>query len=444
MGLLEKIYDNSPVFIQNIMCSAKGWFIVRRRYNKDFHLFLDRYLKREVNQDELLMSFLINVKHIKPYSSFITYGLDKGLSAKEIINSMPIIDKTFVKNNIEEFKNKFYHEKMIEMRTSGTTGSGLIFPYSVDMENKQWAIWWRYRIELGITIDTWCGWFGGKRIISGVKNNSLYWRINHPGKQIMFSTFHMNESTIEKYHNEINRKRLKWLHGYPSHLAKFANLAILKGLSTIRCVNIVTTGAENLYSYQIEAIKRIFPNCIVRQHYGQNEGVANISQDKDGNWHVDDDFCYTEFIPVSENNPEICRIIGTGFSNLAFPLIRYDTGDLARVKYNENGTLDILSIDGRSSNVIKQKSGGDICEASLSIFLHDYMEIAEAQFHQKTLYEVDLIIVRGLGYTNDTEKKIIESAKKFFDRSLKLNIKYTDRIERTIAGKLRLVISDIN
>ena len=33
---LEKIYDMAPVWVQNLMCSVKGWMIKRRRYGKGF------------------------------------------------------------------------------------------------------------------------------------------------------------------------------------------------------------------------------------------------------------------------------------------------------------------------------------------------------------------------------------------------------------------------
>ena len=37
----------------------------------------------------------------------------------------------------------------------GTTGKGLVFWETDESLNKQWAIWWRYRRQLSIQIDTW-------------------------------------------------------------------------------------------------------------------------------------------------------------------------------------------------------------------------------------------------------------------------------------------------
>jgi len=445
---LDSIYDASPVWMQNLMCSVKGWMIQRRRYGKQFQEELSRYHAGFYNQEKELIDFLDAVKDVEAYKGIITKD-DIILCRKEkghvyqLIAQFPIIGKIEVKTHIKDYENTTFTGEKIEMRTSGTTGSGLIFPYSVDMENKQWAIWWNYRVGLGLSLDTWCGWFGGKKMISLDSKNPPFWRINKPGRQVMFSSDHLTENTVKIFCDEIVRRNLTWLHGYPSHIARLAALMIKTGCKPIECVTTVTTGAENVLGNQVELVKKAFPKAIMRQHYGLNEGVANISQNREGEWKVDDQFCYVEFIPV-EKGSNVCHIVGTGFSNYAFPLIRYDTGDLATVEWNTDGTVSkILSIDGRSSNFILQPDGTQIGEARLSIFLHDYLCIDEAQFHQDSPNEVDLWIVKGTGYSEDVERDIYEKAKLWFDPRLSFHIVYVNKVERTKSGKLKLVVSEI-
>ena len=448
MGL-QKIYDKAPVWLQNVMCSVQGWKICRRRYNKGFYTELSRYENGYYHQSEEILKMLMVVQNMEVYAS-ILQGVDWENLKKnpdlvyDVIARFPIIQKADVKGDISAFTNsQFAGAKMI-MQTSGTTGGGLIFPYSVEMENKQWAVWWRYRRNLGITQDTWCGWFGGKTIIAHDTNKPPFYRVNKPGRQVMFSSYHLTIDTVASYHQEIKNRQLEWLHGYPSHIARLAAYIIDAGLESISCVKYVTTGAENVLGNQVAIMEKAFPNAIIRQHYGLNEGVANISQDKLGVWHVDDDFCYVEFIPVSPVNTNICRIIGTGFANMAFPLIRYDTGDLVTVERDEEGrVIKIISIDGRSSNAIKQPSGHDIVEAGLSIVLHDFNNIVEAQFHQKSLTEIELWVVRGKNYTDKDETQLQAALDKTFEKGVNCSIKYVDAVERTKTGKLKIVISEI-
>lgn len=449
MNLFD-LYAKMPVWAQNLMCSVQGYRICKRRYNKDFYSELERYENGYYNQAQELVKMLDAAKKMdvyKPYLQDVNWqNLEQNPeNVYEILSRFPIINKLDVKSNIKAYTNPNYDGKIITMQTSGTTGGGLIFPYSVEMENRQWAVWWRYRRALGIQFDTWCGWFGGKTVVNHNEQKPPFWRINKPGRQVMFSSYHLTKKTAPFYYDEINQRGLTWIHGYPSHVARFAAYMLDIGLKPLTEVKFVTTGAENMLGNQFEVMQKAFPNAMIRQHYGLNEGVANISQDKSAVWHVDNDFCYVEFVPVNENDPNVCRIIGTGFANMAFPLIRYDSGDLATVERDQDGNIiKILSIDGRSSNTIHQPSGHDIVEASLSIVLHDFNSIVEAQFHQKSLTEVELWVVKGKDYNDDVEFQLRQALNKTFEKEMNCTVKYVDAVERTKSGKLKIVVSELN
>lgn len=447
--MLEKIYDLSPVWMQNVMCSIKGYMINRRRYGRQFFEELEKLESRAYDPRKELCEFLRQAKELPAYKGLIGDVTEENVY--EVIAKMPIIDKAFVKSHLEELTNKDCNEPQFMMRTSGTTGGGLVFPYTVRMENKHWGVWWRYRRILGIGLDTWCGWFGGKRMIDPNNRKAPYWRVNRSGRQVMFSTLHLTRETVAAFHNEIERRKLPWLHGYPSHIAKFAALALDAGLEPLKNVKWVTTGAENLLGNQMTLMERMFPNAMIRQHYGLMEGVANISQDSKGDWIVDDDFAYVEFIPMEdvrrkkEDETVKCRIIGTGFSNPAFPLIRYDTGDIAEVRWKkEDGGCvpEVVKIDGRSSNVLKGPDGFEINEARLSIVLHDFNNIVEAQFVQHSLTDIDLLVVKNSKYNAGDEKQLRTNISECFDKRMTVNIKYVDEVPKTKSGKLRLVVHD--
>ena len=59
-------------------------------------------------------------------------------------------------------------------------------------------------------------------------------------------------------------------------------------------------GGEKLFDYQKVEIEEIFEVKVI-QHYGLAEGVANISELVNGKLVPDQDFCYTEFIPLDKN-----------------------------------------------------------------------------------------------------------------------------------------------
>ena len=45
----------------------------------------------------------------------------------------------------------------------------------------------------------------------------------------MFSPIHLSIDTVENYYNELIKRNLKWIHGYPSQIALFASLIKEKG-----------------------------------------------------------------------------------------------------------------------------------------------------------------------------------------------------------------------
>lgn len=442
----QELYEQAPIWVQNLAVCIKGSLICKRRYNKNFYEELKRFETNEYSQEDELRKFLFSIKDVAAYREYFTPSLIEQLNRPnsdvyEIIKVFPIIGKKNVKDNIDLFVNKQYTGKSFIMRTSGTTGSGLAFPYSVDFENKQWAIWWQYRRKWGIQLDTWCGWFGGKRMINPECKKTPFWRINKPGRQIMYSSYHLTNETVCSFYEDIKKRQLKWLHGYPSHLAKLASLIIENKLEPLSQVKWVTTGAEGLVGNQKRLLTRAFPNAMIGEHYGQNEGVAIMNRYSGKGWETVDSFSYIEFIPYNEEDQNLCRIVGTGFFNPVFPLVRYDTGDLAKVERDDKGNIvKVISIDGRTGNTIKQPSGHEITEAALSIVLHDFDNIAEAQFHQLALDEVVLWVVKGSHYSVDDEQMLEEALNNTFDNGVKISVKYVDAVERTKAGKLRLVI----
>ncbi|MEK7762561.1 MAG: hypothetical protein AAB433_13360 [Nitrospirota bacterium] len=184
--------------------------------------------------------------------------------------------------------------------------------------------------------------------------------------------------------------------------------------------------------------------CPVRQHYGQAESVANISECPNGHLHIDEDFSFVELIPL-EHHPDVFRIIGTNWSNPAFPLFRYDTGDLAH--YSE-GTQScdmtgrvIDSIDGRKEDYVVLPSGARL--GRLDHIFKDLTQIREAQIYQPNRETLIFRIVKRDDYTADSERRLLEEARKRLGHEVSIQVEYLAALERGKTGKLRFVVSGV-
>lgn len=442
MSVSHIIYNALPVFLQNILISLQGLYIQKTRFSQQFKTelnFFDQSNPDEINKS-LLKDFLINAQK-SPFwhKRFQSFGVNvNSQNPIDEIEKLPILKKKEVQNNLNLIKINLMNHRIKTANTSGTTGKGLIFQQTQLMENKQWAVWWRYRKRHGININTWMGWFGGKTIINVNNKKPPFWRVNYFGKQVLFSAYHLNNQTVYYYHKAIREKKLKWLHGYPSQLTYFATLIKENKLDYLK-VEHVTLGAENLLKHQEEIIKEVFGVKPV-QHYGLAEGVANISQLPSGEFQVDQDFALVEFIPTTTSN--VFKIIGTNYSNFAFPLIRYDTNDLIRIENFLDGRSEIISIDGRNEDYITLPNG--IRLGRLDHIFKNAIFVNEAQIYQPTLNEIVLKIVPGNSFIKEFHEKILlRECEQRMGPEVKISFEYFTKLPRTNSGKLRFVESDV-
>lgn len=451
---LEFLYLKLPILMQNIICSLEGWRIQRSRFSNFFHSLLREAESRtfwskeqiQAYRDERLRKFIQHCAVSVPFYRKIFRAQDiypDEIRSIEDLKYLPILNKDMVKENYSELTSEAIpKDQQIITHTSGTTGGGLRFATTLRAIQEQWAIWWRYRHWHGIKQGIWCGYFGGRSVVPLSQTKPPFWRYNYFGKQILFSAYHMNPSNLEYYVKELCEKRPPWLHGYPSLLTLMANYILEKGIELPYKIRWITIGAENLLHHQSLIIEKAFGVRPI-QHYGMAEAVANISECPLGKLHVDEDFAAVEFIPSHDGAGY--KVVGTNFTNLATPLIRYDVQDVVtlsdeKCSCGRPGRI-VQNIDGRVEDYIILRNGSKL--GRMDHIFKDLVNIKEAQIYQKQPGEIVLRIVRGIKYGPKDEAMLLKETIKRVGDDTKIKIDYVDYIERTKNGKLRFVVSDI-
>ena len=456
MKTSEKLYGKLPVVLQNVACYLEGWRINRKRYNDDFHQILGEYNQRSTLSPSQIMAWRDNeIKKFVRYAAaavpyyrfkFREWGINPAkINGLDDLADVPILTKEEVQQNLHLFVSpEIARKELTTIHTSGTTGGGLVFPATYRSQHHQWAVWWRYRQANGIEFGEWCGVFGGRLVVPQNQKSPPFWRYNIPARQVIFSGYHLRPDHIQTYLEKIKRSGIRWLHGYPSHLALVASFVIENKVKLEDQIRWITAGAESLLTHQKEIIEQGF-GVQVRQHYGLAEGVANISECPQGRLHVDEDFSGVEFLPTADGND---AIIGTNFTNYAFPLIRYDTGDVARGLETEShcdcgraGRI-VKSIDGRIEDYVVLKDGTRI--GRMDHIFKDMTHIREAQVYQRAAGKIQIRIVRAPEYSARVERQLLDETTRRIGKDSKIEIKYVDTLPRTPTGKLRFVISDVD
>ena len=440
MNGLSSIFENLPVALQQVACHVEGWRIARHRYGGDFPDLLQAVEARSHWSREQMDEY-----QAWRLGTFLEHARQNAAhyAGRRMDEPWPVLEKRMVQERTADFVARGYEREGHWAHTSGTTGAGLRFPVTRRAHQEQWAIWWRYRHWHGIDRETWCGYFGGRMVVPLQATEGPYWRDNAPGRQILFSGQHLREETLPHYVAELRRRRPPWLHGYPSLLALVADYLVARGEDLGYAVRWVTTGAENLLPHQARSIERAF-GVRPRQHYGMAEGAANISECEQGHLHVDEDFSVVEFLPAEQ--ADVYRVIGTNFTNLATPLVRYDVGDRVRLGPLHCGCgrpgRVVASIDGRSEDYLWLGDGTRL--GRLDHIFKDATRVREAQIVQRARGEMTLRVVRGAGFAEEDERHLLAETRYRVGEAMRVDLEYVDRIERTATGKLRLVVSEVS
>jgi phenylacetate-CoA ligase len=454
MPAFYRLYEGLPVALQNLAISLAGWRTRRRRFGRRFDELL-RECEPRMNpgatgigehRDRRVQRYVQHCVDTVPFwrRRFADLGLDpRDIRGIDDLSALPVLDKTEVRSQRDQFFSERWPLRRCEPRgTGGTTGASLRFRASPDAVREQWAIWWRYWRWHGIPLHEPCGYFVGVDVVpSG--SGSPYWRTNASRRQTMFSIFHLRPDTLPLYVEELKRRRVPWLHGYPSVLAILAGYLLEQGIDLRDQTRWVTTGAENLMPHQRELLQRAF-GVRPRQHYGLAEGVANLSECPAGRLHVDEDFAAVEFVPRDDST---FGLVGTSLANPAFCLIRYDTGDRVALSDDQScpcgrpGRL-VDRIDGRREDMIVLPDGTRLGRLA-HIFQH-LDGIAEAQIVQDRGGAVVVKVVPVGRFEQADRDAVMAAARRRLGPDIPIAIERSESIPRSNSGKLRFVISEFD
>lgn len=450
------LYKYFPIPLQTLATNIKGWNIKRRRYSKNFFLMLSKFEDRLSWSTDRIEAF--KVSKLKDVLSFayktvpyyrngfkkLQFNPDE-VKGIEDIKALPLLTKEIINKNSESFISEKYSKRdMMRMSTSGTTGAGLVFWVTDEADKAQWATWWRYRRQHAIRFGEWMAEFGQAAIVPPEQRKPPFHRVDYIRKELRLSNNHMSADNLWYYFEELDKRKIRWIHGYPSSITTMANFMINNNLTLSKNPEIITCGAENLLPFQIDSIKKAFGISPV-QHYGQAEAIANISQCPSGSLHVDEDFSLVEFKKYGDIDNEY-SIVGTTLWNYGMPLIRYQTNDVVVLddrpcECGRWGRI-VKAINGRQEDYVVCFNGTKVSTLNQQFMVFD--KIHAAQIYQERRGQIFLRIVKYPGFSERDEKELMTTLRKrLSEDQMDIKIEYVDEIPRTVRGKSKLVVSEL-
>ncbi len=344
--------------------------------------------------------------------------------------------------------NKYPSWLLRKTHTSGTTGTPLMLRRDIFSIENEHAFVRRQWDWAGLGINDRCAYLKGRVLGEKDTKSGRLYAYDPIMKELHLSTFHLTYKTAKEYADIISSYGIKGLVGYPSAVNILARGCLDSGIK-LKFQSVLVT-SEILTQSTRDIISRAF-DCKVYDFYGSAERVSYIHTCDYGSYHIVPEYGLLELIPIENNKDGECRLIATGFWNMAMPLIRYDTEDLV---YPSNETCQcgrafpvIKSIIGREGDVIITPSGKElgVCIISYIVYvLCGVNNIIESQIIQDNQDHIIINYVPDQKFTSEDLSEFKNRLAKYLPNDLKFTLQKVDSVQKTNAGKIKPVISLIS
>lgn len=264
---------------------------------------------------------------------------------------------------------------------------------------------------------------------------------------LLLSSYHLTKERLPDYLAELERFKPDLLHAYPSAALQLAEHLETTGQTWRLPLRGLLCGSERMTPPQKRLLERVF-KCRVYGWYGHAERVVLAGEGARTEWfYFVPQYGLVEFGPPDEDG--LCEIIGTSFHNLVMPLIRYRTGDYARLADpRRGGELEFpwpaaVEIAGREQEFLVSATGRRI---SLTAFnMHDavFDGLYAVQFFQAEPGCAEFRYVAGPAFDRTRLPKIEADIRRKLGDDFQLEVKAVREVEKTARGKHRWLVSSL-
>ncbi len=358
------------------------------------------------------------------------------------ITEFPIVNKEILKTHWDEIAVKQYEncaDNCVKY-TSGSTGT----PFKMVMDRYKHCRWIAgnkvFRENVGV-----CSHEKTIYISGTVADKKIPMERQEKDNVFYLDCKYLDGEALNELISRLAETGVKTLTAMASVLDKLA--AHIKGGKAPRWSGdfiAVFSVSETLKMNTRRVVSEYF-NCPVYVLYANEEnGVLGVEDGTDNGCRANTADFYLEVLSMEDDTPakdgEIGRLVITDYFNKAFPVIRYENGDLVSKKTMVDGRVYITEIAGRKTDTLYTTDGRMVHYFDSISFLEPYMDIKQFQLIQWDYHNFTWILnTQNRGY----EEMIVRECKELFGRDSNWKFEYVDEIPKLRSGKSRMTVCNI-
>lgn len=437
-------YRRAPVRAQESLIAARAVLRAKLREGRAFEA-----LRAQVGESQWWSAAQLRAYRERSLASLLEFAARhvpfyRERAAGADLEQWPLIGKAEVRAAGRAMIAEGRRGPLFASGTSGTSGAPLQLWQDLAAINRENAFLWRQLEWGGLKRGQRRAWLRGDMIVPAAQREPPYWRMNRAENMLMLSSYHLAEPTAEAYLEALAAFDPALIQAYPSSLGFLAAWMLASGVryrGAALCG--IVTSSETLSAERRRDISVAF-GCAVLDWYGQAERVAAIGTCEHGRYHLMSDYAHVDLLPAGDGTYEL---IGTGFNNLAMPLIRYRTGDFVRpAPAGERCPCGrafalIREIAGRDDDAVRLPDGRSI--GRLDHVFKGLTGILEAQIRQERTDAIEVLVVPAPGYGEATRRALLRNLRERLGNDVALHIRDVDAIPRGANGKLKGVVSAV-
>jgi len=430
--------------------------------DKDFSIFSINNIRKEFeltreDLDQLIFKRLKDIivfaeQNCSYYSEiFNKAGISSDdLQSIEDIKHFPTLTRLHLKKNVRGLMSaKEINPSWLASATGGTTSS----PVTFYCDKKAYA----KKNLATLVIDEWYGrrlgdkvayLWGSPQDFSSAPSLGQQLRNFTYQKRLMLPSSPLDKEILNSHCLKLTKWKPTSLQAYPTPLYELCQFANQENIDLSFVKNVSVT-AETLNEHHRKVIEETL-GLKIFNWYGSRElaRVASECECHDG-LHINEPSVLVEILEDPFLPKDCGYMVVTDLWNRATPLIRYETGDIARKIIGEcacgRALKRIAAIEGRMVDLIVLPKGRKIPGVSLTNrIIKSSNEVSELQIVQKTKLCFMLRFVKGQDFRDSSLQSLKESLCTLLDENVEVLFEEVEEIPRERSGKVRFVISEVS